>query len=160
MSSTHITSAKAYFHQIYFEACDLLHGELKDRFNDKHIPSVLTINKNTLINAENGHDYEDTMEELKKSCYKDDVDIPTLARHLQLLQNVIKQCNPEVKKITSIQTFCQVMNKEIFKEMLLMIHQLLCIFNNPSYLRNIRKDLFCIKTYPNFYEIDNDRDEV
>ena len=56
--------------------------------------------KKELINASNGHDYEDTMEELKSSCYRDDVDIPTLARHLQLLQDVIKQCNPEVKKNT------------------------------------------------------------
>ena len=39
------TSAKAYFHQIYFEACDLLHGELEDRFYDRHIPSVLAIVK-------------------------------------------------------------------------------------------------------------------
>ena len=40
-----LTSAKAYFHQIYFEVCDLLHGELEVCFNDKHIPSALAIKK-------------------------------------------------------------------------------------------------------------------
>ena len=39
------TTAKAYFRHIYFEACDLLHGELEERFSDKHIPSVIAIEK-------------------------------------------------------------------------------------------------------------------
>jgi len=39
------------------------------------------------------------MEGLKESCYADDIDIPTLARQLQLLQDVIKQGSPEVNKV-------------------------------------------------------------
>ena len=77
------TSTKAYFRQIYFEACDLLYGELEARFSDKHIPSVIAIEK-TLICAANGQDYEDAMKVLKESCYKEDIDMPTLARHLQI----------------------------------------------------------------------------
>lgn len=34
--------AQAYYHHTYFEACDLLSGEL-ERFFDQHIPSVLAI---------------------------------------------------------------------------------------------------------------------
>ena len=55
--------------------------------------------KKPLINAANGRDFDDTMEELKKSCYEDDVEMPTLTRHFRLLQNVVKQGNPEVKKL-------------------------------------------------------------
>ena len=65
-------------------------------------------------------------ETLKTSCYKDDIDMPALARHLQLLQDVIKQSSPEVKNVTSIQTICNAMNKEdIFKDMLPIVHNLL-----------------------------------
>ena len=49
-----------------------------------------------MINELKGHDYEDTMEEFKKSCYyRCDVDLPTLARHLQLLQDVYKRGNED-----------------------------------------------------------------
>ena len=76
-----------------------LHDDvLEEKFSDKHIPSVTAIEK-PLINAANGRDFDDTMEELKKSCYKDDVEMPTLTRHFRLLQNVVKQGNPEVKKL-------------------------------------------------------------
>ena len=77
------------------------------------IAAVIAIEK-TLISAANGLDYNSTMETLKTSCYKDDIDMPALARHLQLLQDVIKQSSPEVKSVTSIQTICDAMNKEDF----------------------------------------------
>ena len=50
-------SAKSYFRQMYFEACDLIYGELEERFSDKHIPSVIAIEK-MLICAANGLEYE------------------------------------------------------------------------------------------------------
>ena len=56
------------------------------------------------------------MKVLKESCYKEDIDMPTLARHLQMFKDVVEQSSPEVKKVTSIQTICDAMNKEdIFK---------------------------------------------
>ena len=69
------------------------------------------------------------METLKTSCYKDDIAMSALARHLQLLQDVIKQSSPEVKNITSIQTICDAMNKEdIFKDMFPTVHNLLRLY--------------------------------
>ena len=59
---------------MYLEACDIFSGELEKRFCDKQIPSILAIEK-TLLNAANGLNYEATLEEIKKSCYKDDVNI-------------------------------------------------------------------------------------
>ena len=38
-------SPKEYFRQMYFEACDLLCGELEKRFCDQQIPSILAIEK-------------------------------------------------------------------------------------------------------------------
>ena len=35
-----------------------------------------------------------------------------------------------------------------------------CVFNNLRYLGNNKKEVFCIKTCPNFYEIYNDRDKL
>ena len=62
-SEPHIsTSAEAYFCQIYFEACDILHVEMEYCFNDRHISSVLSIKK-IFKNVANGHDYEDTIKE-------------------------------------------------------------------------------------------------
>ena len=69
------------------------------------------------------------MEVLKESCYADDIDMPASARQLQLQQDVINQGNPEVKKVTSIQSTCDTMNKEdFFKKMLPTVHQLLRLY--------------------------------
>ncbi len=55
-SDPHVfSSAKTYFRQMYFEACYLLHGELDERFQDKHMSSVIAIEK-ALICAANGQD--------------------------------------------------------------------------------------------------------
>ena len=57
------SSARAYYRQTFFEACDLLSVELKDRFEDKHVPSVLVMEE-TLLKAANG-------EECKKAFIHD-----------------------------------------------------------------------------------------
>ena len=36
-------SVKAHYHAIYYEACDLLSGELERRFENQHVPAVLSI---------------------------------------------------------------------------------------------------------------------
>ena len=81
-------SAKAYFRHIYFEACDL--------YTPWRIRRKIQLKKNSL-NGANGSDFED--KELKTSCYKYDVDMPPLTRHLQLLQDVVKQVSL-VKDVT------------------------------------------------------------
>ncbi len=91
--------------------------------------SVIAIEK-ALICAANGQDFEDPMEVLRTSCYKDDIDMPSLTRHLQLLQDVIKQSSPKIERVTSIQTICDAMNKQsdIFKKMLPTVHLLLRLY--------------------------------
>lgn len=119
---------RAYYRHTYFEACDLLSGELERRFSDQHIPSVLAIER-TLLKAANGEDYSGEISILKESCYKNDIQWSDLSRHLPLLQDVIRKSIPSVKKVTSVQTICDAMNSNsIFKEMLSSVHLLLRLF--------------------------------
>ena len=122
------TSAKAYYRQIFFEACDLLSVELKDRFEDQHIPSVLAIEQ-ALLKAANGNNCETEIVHLTKSCYKNDITWSDFSRHIPLLHDVIKKGCPSVKKVTSIDTICEAMNSNnIFKEMLPTVHQIIRLY--------------------------------
>ena len=92
--------------------------ELKDRFEDQHIPSVLAIEQ-ALLKAANGNNCETEIAHLTKSCYKNDITWSDFSRHIPLLHDVIKKGCPSVKKVTSIDTICEAMNSnKIFKEML------------------------------------------
>ena len=45
-SNTHVfTTPVSYYRKIFFEACDLLHGELEQRFSSQHITSIIAIEK-------------------------------------------------------------------------------------------------------------------
>ena len=78
--------------------------------------------------------------------------MPTLTRHLQLLQDVVKQGSPEVKEVTSIQTICNVMNKkDILKQMLSTMHQLLRLYLKIPVTSSTAERTFsalkCVLTY-------------
>ena len=121
-------SARAYYRHTFFEACDLLSVELKDRFEDQHIPSVLGMEK-TLLKAANGEDCKDEIALLAKSCYSNDINWSDFGRHILLLHDVIKKGCPSVKKVTSIDTICEAMNSNsIYKEMLPTVHQIIRLY--------------------------------
>ena len=83
----------------------------------------------TLIKDANGENYQNIIKEIEKSCYKDDIVLPDLARHLLLLQDVVQKSIPGVKKVISVHTICEAMNSnDIFKEMLHTVHQLLRLY--------------------------------
>ena len=121
-------TAKAYYRQLYFEACDLLAGALEERFSSQRISSVLAI-ESTLLNAANGKSFESNVEQLAESCFNDDINLSDLGRHLPILQDVIKKGAPMVKKVTSVHTICEAMNTcSVFKDMLPTVHQLLRLY--------------------------------
>ena len=70
---------------MFFEACDLLIAELEDRFQNQHIPTVLSIEQ-ALIKASNGDDFEGEVAHLRESYYKHDIDWSDLMRYLPMLQ--------------------------------------------------------------------------
>ena len=75
---------RAYDCHLYFEACDLLYVELGNQFDHQLNSSVLALEQ-TLIKAASGENYQNTIKEVEKSCYKDDIVLPDLARHPPLL---------------------------------------------------------------------------
>ena len=122
------SSPRAYYRHLYFEACDLLHSELGNRFDHQQNVYVIALEQ-TLIKAANGEDCQATIKQLEESCYKDDIPLPDLARHLSHLQDVIQKTIPGIKKVTSVNTICEAMNSnDIFKQMLPNVHQLLRLY--------------------------------
>ena len=67
------STAKAYYRHIYYEACDLLIGELEKRFECQHIQSILAMEQ-LLLKAANGDGYEIELGLLAESCYRNDID--------------------------------------------------------------------------------------
>ena len=120
-------SPRDYYRHVFFEACDLLIGELGDRFESQHMPTVLSIEQ-ALIKAGNGDDFECEVAHLRESCYKHDIDWSDLMRHLPMLQDIMKK-DTSVKQVTSTSTVCDAMNSNhIFKEMLPTVHLLLRLY--------------------------------
>ena len=128
-SDPHVfTSTKDYYRQIYFESCDLLIAVLDERFNKQHMSPVLMIER-LLISAANAESFEDQMENLTLSCFKDDVNVMDLKMQLPLLPDVIRKGSPQVKKVTSIQTICEAMNtSDVYRSMLPAVHQMLRLY--------------------------------
>ncbi len=57
---------------MYFEACDVLLGELQNRFESKTTLAVVSMEK-ALIKAANNQDFESEMKEVEKSCFSKDI---------------------------------------------------------------------------------------
>ena len=70
----HFSSVKEYYRKIYYEACDLLSGELQHRFQTKEIPLVVSMEQ-ALIKAANMVDFQSELKIIGESCFKDDLDV-------------------------------------------------------------------------------------
>ena len=101
---------KEYYRQIYYEACDLLSGELQRRFETKHIPSVVSMEQ-ALMKPANKKNFQSEVKEIGQSCFKNDVDLSDLSTQLPLLCDVVKKAAPEMKAVTSIHTICDAMDR-------------------------------------------------
>ena len=76
--------------------------ELEDRFDQKDLlPPVLAL-KSLILNAANRDDYGSSLSSVKTSCFKGDLDFDVLHRQLLLLQDVISQALPTVKRVTTV----------------------------------------------------------
>ena len=87
------SSARAYYRQTFFEACNLLSVELKDRFEDKYIPSGLVMEE-TVLKAANGEECKKEIALLTQSCYSNDINWSDFDRHILLLHDEIKKGCP------------------------------------------------------------------
>ena len=128
-STPHVhSSVEDYYRSIYYEACDLLLGELERRFENQHVPVALCMEQ-TLIKAANKQDFLGDLECFQKSCFGKDVDASDLTRQLPLLYDVIQKEIPSIKKVTSVQTICDAINKHVtYKGMLPAVHNFIRLF--------------------------------
>ena len=128
-SNPHVfTSVKDYYRQNYFELCDLLIGVLAERFSQQHMAPILSLEQ-LLITVANAEPLEDNTEKLSLSCFKEDVNVADLKNQLPLLLDMIRKACPLVKKVTSVQTICNVMNtSDVYKSMLPAVHKLLKLY--------------------------------
>lgn len=117
-----------HYRSIYYEACDLLSGELERRFENQHVPVVLSIEQ-TLIKAANNEDFRSDLDIFEKSCFGTDVKISDLTRQLPLLYDVIQKEIPTIKKVTSVQTICDALNTNCtYKSMFQAVHHFIRLF--------------------------------
>jgi len=87
-----------YFRQQYYEACNLIIGELNDRFEQQNLlPPVLAL-ETALLNAANDLNYEDQLTVVKQSCYKGNINFNRLEFQLGILSDAVKVALPSVKK--------------------------------------------------------------
>ena len=110
---------------MYYEACDLLSGELEDCFKTDHIEPILCMEQ-VLLKAANKQEFKTEIRKIEQSCFSKDFDFTTFKRQLPLLHDVIQVALPSVKTVTLINIICDAINScEAYKDLLSSIHQLL-----------------------------------
>ena len=127
------STPKDYFRCHYYQVRDLLLRELEDRFEQsKVLPSVLAL-EHLLIAAANGRNYEEYLDNVSKSCYKDDFNFGNLRKQLPLRVDVVKNATPKVKEVTSVHTIGEAMNvQNVYKVMLSEVHNMLRLYLTVS----------------------------
>ena len=122
-------SPRSYYRSQYFQACDLLIGELEERFDQKELQPVLAMEE-LILKAANSEEFSDSLKSVEDSMlYATDLDFNALRRHLPLLHDVVKEALPEVRQVSSICTVCEAMNKSsTYKSILSEVHKVLRLY--------------------------------
>ena len=111
------STAKDYFRCQYFQACDLLVNDIESRFEQKEYMGPVLAIEALLIKSANGEDFSQELKVVESSCYQSDLCFKKLEEHLGVLVDVIHQALPQVKKVTTVRTICEAMNKGPYKVM-------------------------------------------
>lgn len=115
------SSIDEYFRKEYYEAIDLIKGELESRFSKPNFVLVREIEK-VLFSSANGECT--SIPEAVQSLYSNDLDMEKLHIQLQMLQDAVHSTPMNgiaIKKVTRIQTLCELFNyqpslKKLFTE--------------------------------------------
>ncbi|XP_078613923.1 zinc finger MYM-type protein 1-like [Branchiostoma floridae x Branchiostoma japonicum] len=118
---------KDFYRQVFFQACDLLIGELSQRFDQDFLKPVVAMEK-VLLEAANGNDFSGHMDEVMSSVFANDLDQRKLTIHLSMLPDIVKQELPDVKKVTSIRTICSAMSAGSHRTTFSQTHKLLRLY--------------------------------
>ena len=113
----------------YFEAIDIINGELERRFLQESFSFARQIEK-LLLDSANAKSA--SLPKKVKSIYHQDVDMDKLKIQLKMLPDAVKvtpMYGIPIKQVTRIQTLCEVFNlQSTFKILLSEVHTLLRIY--------------------------------
>ena len=117
---------RSFYRQKYFESCDLLVQELNDRFFQRNVKPITTL-ESLLMTSANGDSCVQELSDMKESIFSTDVCMDKLENQLRIV-DVIRVELPEVKKVTSIRTICDAMAQHVNKDLLSEVHLLLRLY--------------------------------
>ena len=122
-------SVEEYYKREYFEAIDIINGELERRFLQESFSFVGEIEKLLLAGA---NAKSANLPEKMESIYQEDLDMDKLKIQLKMLPDAVKVTPMHgipIKQVTRVQTLCQVFNiQPTFKILLTEVHKLLRIY--------------------------------
>ena len=101
-------SEKSMFRAQYFEAIDACLSELNRRLFDEESYALLRQIELAFLNAANQDriEFSDTL----RKTYSNKIDFDQVIAELKLLHSLMKQCLPDVKRATSLDTVISVVN--------------------------------------------------
>ena len=118
---------RSFYRQKYFESCDLLVQELNDRFFQRDVKPIITL-ESLLMKSANGDSCVQELSDMKESIFSTDACMDKLENQLRIVVDVIRVELPEVKKVTSIRTICDAMAQHVNKDLLSEVHLLLQLY--------------------------------
>ena len=118
---------RSFYRQKYFESCDLLVQELNDRFFQRDVKPIITL-ESLLMKSANGDSCVQELSDMKESIFSTDACMDKLENQLRIVVDVIRVELPEVKKVTSIRTICDAMAQHVNKDLLSEVHLLLRLY--------------------------------
>ena len=120
---------KDRYRHIYYEALELVAGEVERRFDQPDLCIIKDLEV-LLLSAANGELGEGYTSDALSSYIVGDVDQPRLKVQLKMIPDMIKTAfDGSIKKVTTVRTLTDAMNKsEIYKRMLSEVDKLLKIY--------------------------------
>ena len=121
----HFESEKSMFRAQYFEAIDACLSELSRRFDEKSYALLRQIEV-AFLNAANREPFEfnDTL----RKTYSNRIDFDQVIAELKLLPGLLRQCLPDIKRATSLDTVISVVNNGQNRLILPMVVRLIQIY--------------------------------
>ena len=123
------SSPKEMYHQIYYEAIDIVSEEVKRRFDQSDICLIRDL-ENLLLSYANNQNPAELLSQTLVDFIEKDVNAERLKVQLAMLPDLIKTAfNGTIKKVTNIRTIADaMMQSDIYKTMLCEVNKLLLLY--------------------------------
>ena len=84
--------------------------------------------ESVIIKSANGEDFTEELGKVNSSVYGKDLDFPKIKCHLAMLNDIVHQALPDVKKVASVRTVCSAMLSSNYRSTFREIHKLLRLY--------------------------------